>query len=61
MSYPSYSLIPGAVDSLLPGGIQGTPTTFYLGPEGKLLYVHTGQYKVQGTLDQDIQSYALRG
>jgi cytochrome c biogenesis protein CcmG/thiol:disulfide interchange protein DsbE len=61
VSYPSYSLIPGAVDSLLPGGIQGTPTTFFLGPEGKLLYVHTGQYKVQGTLDQDIQSYALRG
>ncbi len=61
VSYPSYTLAPGAIDSLLPGGIEGTPTTFFIGPAGGLRHVHTGAYDSLGTLEQDIQTYALSG
>jgi cytochrome oxidase Cu insertion factor (SCO1/SenC/PrrC family)/thiol-disulfide isomerase/thioredoxin len=61
VSYPSYQVPQGSVGSLLPGGVQGTPTTVFLGPTGKVVYVHTGQYLSQGTLDQDIQTHALNG
>ncbi len=61
VSYPSYTVTPGGLSSLLPGGIQGTPTTFFVSPRGKVLYVHTGPYETQGTLDQNIQTYALHG
>lgn len=61
VSYPSYTIVPGSINSLLPGGIQATPTTFYLGPKGGVRDVHTGEYDSQGTLDQDVQSYALGG
>ncbi|HET9720042.1 MAG TPA: redoxin domain-containing protein [Solirubrobacteraceae bacterium] len=61
VSYPSYTVTPGGLQSLLPGGIQGTPTTFFLNRSGKVVYVHTGPYFTQGTLDQDIQTYALKG
>ena len=37
------------------------PTTFFISPAGKVVYVHTGQYLSQGTLDQDIQAHALGG
>ena len=40
--------------------IAGLPTTVFLSPGGKVLYVHTGQYETLGTLDQDIQNYALK-
>jgi thiol-disulfide isomerase/thioredoxin len=59
VSYPSYALSRGGISSLLPGGIQGTPTTVYLNRSGKVVHVQTGQYKAQGTLDQDIRTYAL--
>jgi cytochrome oxidase Cu insertion factor (SCO1/SenC/PrrC family)/thiol-disulfide isomerase/thioredoxin len=61
VSYPSYTVTPGGLSSLLPGGIQGTPTTVFISRQGKVLYVHTGPYETQGTFDQDIQSYALSG
>jgi thiol-disulfide isomerase/thioredoxin len=61
VSYPSYQVPQGAIGSLLPGGVQGTPTTFFISPGGKVAYVHTGQYLSQGTLDQDIQANALGG
>ena len=38
--------------------IQGLPTTFYINPAGKVVDVHIGQYDAQGTLDQDIATYA---
>jgi hypothetical protein len=44
---------------LLPAGVDSTPTTLYYGPNGKLLYEHFGQYDSQGTLDEDIETYAL--
>jgi cytochrome oxidase Cu insertion factor (SCO1/SenC/PrrC family)/thiol-disulfide isomerase/thioredoxin len=61
VSYPSYTVTPGGLSSLLPGGIQGTPTTFFVSRQGKVVHVHTGPYETQGTLDQDIQTYALKG
>ncbi len=56
VSYPSYqSTIPG----LSPlASVAGLPTTIFIDRAGKVAYVHTGQYVAQGTLDQDIQTYA---
>jgi hypothetical protein len=36
------------------------PTTIFLNRAGKVTYVHTGQYDSLGTLEQDIDLYALR-
>jgi cytochrome oxidase Cu insertion factor (SCO1/SenC/PrrC family)/thiol-disulfide isomerase/thioredoxin len=58
VSYPSYqTTIPG-LGAL--AQVQGLPTTIFIERSGKIAYVHTGQYVAQGTLDQDIESYALR-
>lgn len=58
VSYPSYqSASTSALSSL--AIVQGLPTTIYINSAGKVAYVHTGQYDSQGTLDQDITSYAL--
>lgn len=57
--YPSYAVGNGELDRYLPGGVAATPTTFYIGPAGRVRYVHTGQYSTQGSLDGDVQSYAL--
>jgi thiol-disulfide isomerase/thioredoxin len=59
VSYPSYqTTIPG-LSPLAP--IAGLPTTIFISPAGKVVHVHTGQYETQGTLDEDINSYALGG
>lgn len=54
--YPSYRTSTAGLSWL--AAIQGLPTTVYVSPAGKVVYVHTGQYDAQGTLDQDISSYA---
>ena len=59
VSYPSYQSRTPQLQSLVPQGLEGLPTTIYINRAGKLVYVHTGQYVVQGTLDQDITTYAL--
>jgi cytochrome oxidase Cu insertion factor (SCO1/SenC/PrrC family)/thiol-disulfide isomerase/thioredoxin len=59
VSYPSYQSSTPQLQSLVPQGLDGLPTTIYINRAGKLVYVHTGQYVVQGTLDQDIATYAL--
>lgn len=61
VSYPSYQVPQGGIQPLLPAGLLGTPTTAFISPAGKVVYVHTGQYDAQGTLDQDIQTHALTG
>ena len=61
ISYPSYQSDETGLDRLVPQGLVGLPTTVFLGPTGKLVYVHTGQYASQGSLDADIHSYALSG
>jgi cytochrome oxidase Cu insertion factor (SCO1/SenC/PrrC family)/thiol-disulfide isomerase/thioredoxin len=59
VSYPSYATTDTSIDKLLPGGLAGTPTTVFIGTNGKVLSVHIGQYTSQGTLDQDIEDAAL--
>lgn len=61
VSYPSYQVPQGAIQALLPAGVVGLPTTAFISPAGKVVYVHTGQYLSQGTLDQDIRTRALSG
>jgi cytochrome oxidase Cu insertion factor (SCO1/SenC/PrrC family)/thiol-disulfide isomerase/thioredoxin len=58
VSYPSYQDSSTQLQGLLPGGLEGLPTTIYINGAGKVVNVHTGQYDSQGTLDADIGSYA---
>jgi cytochrome oxidase Cu insertion factor (SCO1/SenC/PrrC family)/thiol-disulfide isomerase/thioredoxin len=58
VSYPSYQTTTAELAPL--AAIEGLPTTIFVSPAGKVVYVHTGQYETQGTLDQDIATYALR-
>ena len=56
LSYPSYPTTVAGLSNL--AVIQGLPTTVYINPAGKVVDVHIGQYDAQGTLDQDIATYA---
>ena len=57
VSYPSYQASTSGLSSL--AVIEGLPTTIFINRAGKVVYVHTGQYDSQGTLDADISTYAL--
>ena len=57
VGYPSYQASTTNLSGL--ATIEGLPTTVFINPAGKVAYVHTGQYDSQGSLDQDIESYAL--
>jgi cytochrome oxidase Cu insertion factor (SCO1/SenC/PrrC family)/thiol-disulfide isomerase/thioredoxin len=59
VSYPSYQTTTSNLSSL--AQVQDLPTTIFINRAGKVVYVHIGQYDSQGTLDQDISSYALSG
>ncbi len=59
VSYPSYQTTTTGLSGL--ATIEGLPTTIFINPAGKIVFVHTGQYDAQGILDQDIRSYALAG
>ena len=59
VSYPSYTATSGSIESLLPAGIEGLPTTFFINANGKVVFVHDGEYDSAGTLDNDIESYLL--
>jgi cytochrome oxidase Cu insertion factor (SCO1/SenC/PrrC family)/thiol-disulfide isomerase/thioredoxin len=59
VSYPSYEIDLSGLDPVVPQGLADLPTTVFLNRAGKLVYVHIGQYDAEGTLDADIQSYAL--
>jgi cytochrome oxidase Cu insertion factor (SCO1/SenC/PrrC family)/thiol-disulfide isomerase/thioredoxin len=59
VSYPSYQVSITDLESLLPGGLQALPTTIYIGPTGKVVYVHTGEYQAQGSLNADLNTYAV--
>ena len=56
VSYPSYETTTGELAGL--GIVTDLPTTIFINSTGKVVYIHTGQYDSQGTLDQDISSYA---
>ena len=57
VSYPSYRVASNDLSSL--AVLEGLPTTIFLSPAGKVVFVHTGQYDTQAALDNDIQQYAL--
>jgi len=57
VSYPSYQTSSAALDSI--DSVEGTPTTIYIGRDGKVAYEHIGQYESEATLDEDIAHYAL--
>jgi cytochrome c biogenesis protein CcmG/thiol:disulfide interchange protein DsbE len=57
VSYPSYQGSQSSLGSL--AQIAGLPTTIFIGRSGKVVYVHTGSYDTQTTLQQDIERYAL--
>jgi thiol-disulfide isomerase/thioredoxin/peroxiredoxin len=59
VAYPSYEASTEALSSL--AAFEGVPTTMFFDREGKLFHLHSGQYDAQGTLDRDIESYALEG
>jgi cytochrome oxidase Cu insertion factor (SCO1/SenC/PrrC family)/thiol-disulfide isomerase/thioredoxin len=61
VSYPSYQTSLPNLVQIVPQGVLATPTTIFINGRGKLVYVHTGQYLSQGSLDGDIGSYARRG
>jgi cytochrome c biogenesis protein CcmG, thiol:disulfide interchange protein DsbE len=56
VSYPSYQASSRTDLSSL-AQIIGLPTTIFIDRSGKVVYVHTGQYNSQGTLDQEITAY----
>jgi cytochrome oxidase Cu insertion factor (SCO1/SenC/PrrC family)/thiol-disulfide isomerase/thioredoxin len=57
VSYPSYQTSSAALDSI--ASVEGTPTTIYIGRDGKVAYKHIGQYESATALDNDIAHYAL--
>jgi thiol-disulfide isomerase/thioredoxin len=56
--YPSYAASVATIDAVLPAGILGLPTTFFVDRSGRVVHVQSGQYVSQGTLDGDVQTYA---
>ena len=59
VSYPSYGVTTEALNAITP--VSGLPTTIFLDPQGKVVHVHIGQYGAEGTLEEDIKTYALAG
>jgi cytochrome oxidase Cu insertion factor (SCO1/SenC/PrrC family)/thiol-disulfide isomerase/thioredoxin len=57
VSYPSYSTTSRDIQQIVPGGLEGTPTTVFINRAGKVTDVHTGPYDSQGSLDADITAY----
>jgi cytochrome oxidase Cu insertion factor (SCO1/SenC/PrrC family)/thiol-disulfide isomerase/thioredoxin len=58
ISYPSYQSQSSQLNAIIPQGLIGTPTTIFFNRAGKIVYTHTGQYRSQGSLDEDIAQYA---
>lgn len=52
ISYPSYEATTGDLQSL--AAIEDLPTTIFVAPSGKVVYVHIGQYDSLGTLESDV-------
>ncbi len=62
VSYPSYQVPSEAsLQAIWPPGINGLPDTLFIDPGGHVAHVHIGEYASQGSLDADVQAYALDG
>jgi cytochrome oxidase Cu insertion factor (SCO1/SenC/PrrC family)/thiol-disulfide isomerase/thioredoxin len=59
VSYPSYELTPAQAAKILPGGVEGLPTTDYISSTGKITSIRLDNYPSQGALNDDVASYAL--
>jgi cytochrome c biogenesis protein CcmG/thiol:disulfide interchange protein DsbE len=59
VSYPSYQSTTSQLSSLT--AIIGLPSTIFINRAGKIVHVRGYEYAAQGTLDQDIATYALGG
>ncbi len=59
VSYPSYETKTDELDNILTGGLQGTPTTVFIRPDGRVAWVHLDPYLSLGALTSDIRTYAL--
>ena len=57
VSYPSYQSSSTQLASL--AVVQGMPMTLYLNRAGKVIWRHIGQYQSLGSLENDIEHYAL--
>ena len=57
LSYPSYQAASTSALSAL-AAVQGLPTTIFIDSNGKVVFVHTGQYDSHGVLNADIARYA---
>jgi cytochrome oxidase Cu insertion factor (SCO1/SenC/PrrC family)/thiol-disulfide isomerase/thioredoxin len=55
VSYPSYTATTADLGSL--AVTEGLPTTIFIAPGGRVVYVHIGQYDAQGALDADIAAH----
>jgi cytochrome oxidase Cu insertion factor (SCO1/SenC/PrrC family)/thiol-disulfide isomerase/thioredoxin len=60
VSYPSYSTTDTSLDKILVGGLEGTPTTVFINPAGKVTNAIPESYESLGELDTDIKNYALQ-
>ncbi len=57
--YPSYTAPQGSLTNLLPGGVEGTPTTIFYNAAGRQTKVYVDKFSSAGALDFYIQHYAL--
>ena len=59
VSYPSFQTTYAQLTPLAP--VPGLPTTIFINRAGKVVDVHIGEYDSQGSLDGDVETYALGG
>jgi len=59
VSYPSYEDPSGTVAQVF-NGASAFPTTVFYDRDGKVGYIHQGQYLTGAKLEQDVRRYALR-
>ena len=60
-SHPSYQMNADQITGILPQGLQGTPSTIFISPAGRVVHVTSGNYVSQGALDGDVGNYGLGG
>lgn len=58
VSYPSYAGESSEISWL--SVVPNLPDTIYIGPQGKVLFTHIGQYESEASLVSDIEHYALK-
>ena len=57
IDYPSYRVSLGSLEQL--AAVEGTPTTLFIDPQGRVVYAHPGQYPDRAALEADVERYAL--